>query len=283
MLKIDPYADRVSFHSPPLYPSLSQKWYGSLATADGAVYCIPHNAPRVLKITPTSTSLVGDHLGEGGWKFHGGLLDAARRKIVGFANNAPGVLIVDLATDETRVVGEGILVSGRHRSDSRYKYLGGALDPDAGVAYLFPCDAERVLAVDVAAEEARLVGPPLWPGDIERAINKFQNGFWAPEDRCCYAIPQRSDALLRIAPGADVRLVPLPRAIAGVKDKFEGGVRAAGKLYAVPLKADAVMVVAPKHQVVLVKRIKGGAFQQQRFAAVETHLKASLGGVAVHK
>ena len=59
--------------------------------------------------------------------------------------------------------------------------------------------------------------------------------------------------------------------------------RAAGKLYAVPLKADAVMVVAPKHQVVLAKRIKGGAFQQQRFAAVETHLKASRGGVAVHK
>ena len=40
----------------------------------------------------------------------------------------------------------------------RYKYLGGAIGCDGNI-YCFPCDAERVLRIDMETETVSTVGP----------------------------------------------------------------------------------------------------------------------------
>jgi hypothetical protein len=145
-----------------------------------------------------------------------------------------------------------ILKSGRHRipQDGRYKYLGGALTREGRYAYLFPCDAERVLRIDCETETLTLVGPCLLDGE-----NKFQNGFCASdgnlygkfsivrseESNCAQmkftcllfvdkGIPQRAMGVIRVVPnggdGSDdnVEILPCGEDMLGVKDKFEGGV-----------------------------------------------------------
>ena len=136
---------------------------------------------------------------------------------------------------------DGILQnSGRHRipQDGRYKYLGGAASADNSRVYLFPCDAERVLRIDVATDSLSLIGPPLLDGE-----NKFQNGF-AAKDGCMYGIPQRAMGILKIDPETDdVDVLPCEGMI-DVKDKFEGGVLAGdGCIYCMPLRAKSCVKV----------------------------------------
>lgn len=83
--------------------------------------------------------------------------------------------MIHCSTGLVYTVGDNsVLQPGRHRipQDHRYKYLGGALTLDSSFAYLFPCDAERVLKIDCRTDELSLVGPLLLDGE-----NKFQNGF----------------------------------------------------------------------------------------------------------
>ena len=142
-----------------------------------------------------------------------------------------------------------ILKSGRHRipQDGRYKYLGGALTSDGRYAYLFPCDAERVLRIDCQTDELALVGPCLLDG-----INKFQNGF-SGRDGCLYGIPQRAVGVLRITPARGdetedhVDVIPCGEEMMGVKDKFEGGVLGHdGSIYCIPLKAKTCTKIIPE-------------------------------------
>lgn len=126
----------------------------------------------MLKIDPLTDSVSvlhtenGSPLPDGKWKWHGGL--RAGNKIIGFPNNSDQVLIVDTLIDRVYTVGDNsILKSGRHRIDEgeRYKYLGGALTLDEKFAYLFPCDAERVLRINCQSDEVALVGPEFLEGE----------------------------------------------------------------------------------------------------------------------
>ncbi len=134
------------------------------------------------------------------------------------------------------------LKSGRHRDDNCYKYLGGALTHDERFAYLFPCDAERVLKIDCHSDEVLLIGPIMTDG-----ANKFQNGF-VGRDGCLYGIPQRATGVLRIVPrddGEDVVDI-IDCGMMGVKDKFEGGVMGAdGCIYCMPLRAKVCVKIVP--------------------------------------
>jgi len=119
--------------------------------------------------------------------------------MIGFPNNSDYILVIDCHTSTVYTVGgPHILKSGRHRipQDGRYKNLGGALTLNGRYAYLFPCDAERVLRFDCHMDAIVVVGPCPMDGE-----NKTQNGFAAASDRCFYGIPQRgvwaSCALLR--------------------------------------------------------------------------------------
>ncbi|KAI2513903.1 hypothetical protein MHU86_287 [Fragilaria crotonensis] len=151
-------------------------------------------------------------------------------------NNADQVLVVNVNTQQVYMVGDSsFLQSGRHRipQDGRYKYLGGALTLDKRFVYLFPCDAEQVLKIDVTTDEPFLVGPLLLDGE-----NKYQNGFVA-RDGCLYGIPQRALGVLQIDPRDDhVDVLPCSDDMIGTKDKFEGGVMGKdGCIYCIPLRA----------------------------------------------
>ena len=251
VVKVNPMTDEVVLIGPKMVGK--QKWYGGVIGSDGNIYGIPHNAATVLKIDPRndSVSTLGGTRGslpEGHWKWHGGL--AAGHKIIGFPNNADHVLVIDCLKSQIYTAGSShILKSGRHRipQDSRYKYLGGALTENGRYAYLFPCDAERVLRFDCKTDEMVLVGPCLLDGE-----NKSQNGFVA-KDGCLYGIPQRGAGVLRIEPSYDidgsgdkVDIIPCGENMMGVKDKFEGGVLGPdGNIYCIPLRARACVKIIP--------------------------------------
>merc|ERR1711963_22142 len=103
--------------------------------------------------------------------------------IYGIPNNADAVLKIDTLSDIVTTIG-GSLKSGRHRTDDKYKYLGGALGSD-GHIYCFPCDAERVLKINTRTDEVYTIGPEFY------GENKWQNGCDA-YDGAIYAVPQRS-------------------------------------------------------------------------------------------
>jgi len=251
VMKFNPVTVEVVFVGPSYVGG--QKWFGGIIGSDGYIYGIPHNQRGVLKINPSTDEvslllLDGDKLlPEGQWKWHGGL--RAGNKILGFPNNADNVLVIDCDQGRVYTIGdEAILKSGRHRipQDGRYKYLGGALSRDGKYAYLFPCDAERVLRIECTTNKLCLVGPLLLEGE-----NKFQNGF-VGRDGCLYGIPQRASGVLRIVPadisGLDEDHVDFMDCgnLIGVKDKFEGGVLGAdGCIYCIPLRSKTLVKIVP--------------------------------------
>ena len=251
VLKFHPRTDEAYFIGPVI--DGPQKWYGGILGADGSIYGIPHNHHQVLRIDPATDTVSfvnhesGNPLPEGQWKWHGGL--RAGDKIIGFPNNADQVLVVDCSVSSTGssdprvyLIGDN-LKSGRHRvrHENRYKWLGGALDLSGRYAYLFPCDAERVLKIDCQDDTVSEIGPLLLDGE-----NKFQNGFTG-SDGALYGIPQRATGVLRIIPGEDhVDLMDCGPDLIGVKDKFEGGVLGKdGKIYCIPLRSRVCTVVSP--------------------------------------
>eukprot|EP00928_Gymnodinium_smaydae_P005669 TRINITY_DN11936_c0_g1_i1.p1 TRINITY_DN11936_c0_g1~~TRINITY_DN11936_c0_g1_i1.p1 ORF type:complete len:457 (-),score=94.72 TRINITY_DN11936_c0_g1_i1:52-1371(-) len=243
VLKIDPRTKEVTKFGGP-WPE-RQKWYGGVKAANGSIYGIPQCARGVLKIVPETgeCSVLGD-LGEGGWKYHGGLATPDGLIVYGIPCNADSVLKIDTRTDTVTTIGHG-LKSGRHRNDDKYKYLGGGIGGD-GKVYFFPSDAERVLCVDPATDECKLIGPEFMEG-----MNKWQNGF-ACRDGAVYAIPQRAHGVLRIAPapsgsGEDAEVTRLDCGIdPEMVDKFEGGVMGGdGCVYCIPLRAKRVVKIVP--------------------------------------
>eukprot|EP00980_Cylindrotheca_fusiformis_P000589 scaffold154_cov129-Cylindrotheca_fusiformis.AAC.6 len=251
VVKLNPSTDEVRAFGPVF--DGPQKWYGGIVGSDGCIYGIPHNAAAVLKIDPVSDEIslmegTDGPLPVGNWKWHGGL--AAGDKIIGFPNNSDQVLIIDCEKSLVYTIGDSnILKSGRHRipQDRRYKYLGGALTNGGRYAYLFPCDAERVLRIDCLTHELSLVGPCFLDG-----VNKFQNGFCG-RDGCVYGIPQRAIGVLRLVPGGGdgsndhVDLIPCGEDMMSVKDKFEGGVLGLdGCIYCIPLKSKSCVKIIPE-------------------------------------
>jgi hypothetical protein len=247
VMKICPVTEHVSLIGPSFGPG-KQKWFGGLRGSDGCIYGIPHNETGVLKIDPATDECTimlqdnGQPLPTGQWKWHGGL--TAGDKLYGFPNNSDRVLVVNVKEQRVYTVGDShILRSGRHRipQDDRYKYLGGALTLDSKFAYLFPCDAERVLKINVETDELELVGPLLLDG-----MNKYQNGFVA-RDGHLYGIPQRATGILRIDPSTDhVDIMSCGEEMIGVKDKFEGGVLGLdGCIYCIPLRSKSSVKIVP--------------------------------------
>jgi len=251
VLKIDPRCDTVQMIGPGFEGR--QKWFGGITGCDGCVYGIAQNANGVLKINPQTqecTILGEGTLGDGMWKWHGGLAINNGEKIIGFPNNADNILIIDVTEQTVYTIGDdSILKSGRHRipQDGRYKYLGGACSIDGKFTYLFPCDAERVLRINNQTLDLSLVGPELLEGE-----NKYQNGF-VTRDGCLYGIPQRASGVIRIVPSAVhggkedyVDVLYCGDDMQQIKDKFEGGViDLEGNIYCIPLRAKKLVKVIP--------------------------------------
>jgi hypothetical protein len=251
VLKIDPRSDTTQMIGPEFEGR--QKWFGGIRGCDGCVYGIAQNANGVLKINPWTQecTILGEGLlGDGMWKWHGGLAINDGKQIIGFPNNADSILIIDVVEQRVYTIGDdSILKSGRHRipQDGRYKYLGGACSMDGKFTYLFPCDAERVLRIDNRTFDLSLIGPELLEGE-----NKYQNGF-VTRDGCLYGIPQRAAGVVRIIPAAihggkedHVDVLYCGDDMQQIKDKFEGGViDLEGNIYCIPLRAKKLVKVIP--------------------------------------
>ena len=62
-------------------------------------------------------------------------------------SHADTVLRIDPGSQAVTEIGRGRFSTGRHRTDGKYKYLGGVLGAD-GCIYGIPSDADKVLRID---------------------------------------------------------------------------------------------------------------------------------------
>lgn len=214
--------------------------------ADG----IPNNAERVIKIVPATgeVTTIGPPLGAGGYKWHGGVV-ASDGTIVGIPAHADCALKIVPDTDEVQPFG-GPLGVGCYHAVTKYLYGGGVAGSD-GEVYALPADADRVLRLVPATEEAVLVGGSLNPGESARAApslwqDKWQNGYLAA-DGAIYGIPVNGSGVLRIVPAAQPAGVEVSvvGTLSGGK-QWEGGVVAGdGNMYCVPLRSKHVLKIVP--------------------------------------
>ena len=246
-------------------PVLPGRWkfYGGLYSS-GAIYGVPACATGVLRIgldpaeaadgALEDVSLIGD-VPAGGWKWHGGCV-TADGCVWGIPSNSDAVLKIapkagaDGEDVVTTVTGPNSLPlrGGSHRSDDKYKYLGGVVASD-GCLYCIPSDADQVLKVDPLTSTTSYVGMNLahLADGQSRGQNKWQNGYSAKADGCVYAIPLKCETVLKIDPTK-----PPDDCVSTVGGPFpglnlwEGGVVGDdGALYCMPLKCDRVMRIAP--------------------------------------
>jgi hypothetical protein len=214
------------------YPLGGHKWHGAAASADGTIVSVPANADTVLCIVPASEAAYPP-------------TSAPEPELYLLQGEAPG----DIAT-------------GRHRDDSKYKYLGAMAGTD-GHVYCFPSGSERVLQIDTGRRTARSVGPNLRDEGLERLFqNKWQNGLTHYSEGCVYAIPLAAETVLRIRTGppgdgpneegedekytepeVTTWKLPMPNQ---TLEKWEGGVIAKnGIMYCMPNNHKAVLQIVP--------------------------------------
>lgn len=246
VLKIDPATDECTLFGDTEIPG-RYKWYGGVVgKQDGAIYGIPHSSPSVLRIHPTEgVTLHGNYIG--GHKWHGATA-APDGTIVCVPANADSVLCIVPASPEPKLIEIGdvtVLKSGRHRNDTKYKFLGAMAGPDQKV-YCFPCASERVIAIDTSTLTVAEIGPNIYDKNLERLCqNKWQNGVFIPKHNCILAIPLAAESVLKIdfnsnttEPTVSTWKLPLP--YRGLS-KWEGAVVASGVVYTVPNNHKAVL------------------------------------------
>lgn len=248
VLKIDPSTDSCELVGPEL-PGRC-KWYGGVVGNDGAMYAIPHNSSHVLRILNADSITLHGDFGSGGHKWHGAA-KSSNGDVVSVPANADTVLCIRPKHPEPELyqLGDSSCVrTGRHRKDSKYKYLGALCGPD-GKVYCFPSGSERVLQVDTVRGIAREVGPNLFDERMERLCqNKWQNG--VAFGQYVYAIPLAAESLLRIdcsCDPPDVTTWPLPAPYRGLA-KFEGAIVAKGAIYTVPNNHKAILRIEASRQ-----------------------------------
>lgn len=169
VLKVDPHTDTCTLVGPEL-PG-RWKWYGGvIGKQDGAIYGIPHDAAHVLRIHPTEgVTLHGEGYAQGGHKWHGAAA-AGDGTIVCVPANADTVLCITPASPAPKLYELGdasTIQTGRHRNDSKYKFLGALAGPD-GKVYIFPSGSEYVLQVDTKKGACQNIGQNIYENGLEQ-------------------------------------------------------------------------------------------------------------------
>lgn len=241
-------------------------WHGAglSLTSSPAIYCIPSNVERVLKIDILTDKLteIGPVFTEGQNKWYGGI----RGKdgcIYGVPYTASGVLRIDPSTDNVQVLGK-FPIGG-------WKWHGGLMCPLNGVIYAFPAHANTVLCVDTNPkppcgragqfddEEWRISTIPIHKhsndNDPDDLRYKWLGGAYGA-DGCIYGMPSDASSILRIDPHhPDNRAVATTFGNVNVNDcnaspsvllnKWQGGVLSPtdGCVYAVPANANTVLKI----------------------------------------
>jgi isopenicillin N synthase-like dioxygenase len=242
VLKINPETDEMSFIG-PAFEGVN-KWYGGLLLKDGAIYGTCQNATGILRIDPrTQSCTVHGNFPQGHWKWHGAVRHP-NGNLYCIPAHADTVLKVEPGLEPKLSLLGSNLRTGEHRSDGKYKFLGGAVGGDC--VYFFPSDTDYVLEVNTVTDQVREVGPNLRNLEPMRC-NKWQNGFTAI-DGTIYGIPLKGHTVLRIIPNAekgepDITTIGGP--YTGL-NKWEGGVTAAnGDMYCVPLNHKCSLRIRP--------------------------------------
>lgn len=241
ILKLDTVTEKISFFGGP-FPGRN-KFYGGLVGKDNAIYGICQNSTGVLRIdVEQQTAKIHGSFPEGGYKWHGGVADN-NGDIYGIPAHADSVLKIVPGPDPVITTIGGPLRTGAHRTDGKYKYLGGSVGHDGNV-YFFPSDADYVLQTNPTTGVVREVGPNL--RDLEPLHNnKWQNGFTL-SDGSIFGIPLKAKSIVRIRTFRDGR-EPDVTTIGGPYDglnKWEGGtVSKDGRMFCMPLNANHVLQI----------------------------------------
>ena len=159
VMKLDPKIDQVTFVGPAL-PG-KNKWYGGVLGTDGAIYGICQNATGILRIDPKNDDNVTIHgnFPLGHFKWHGAVNDYNNSgNIYAIPNHTDRVLKITPGSPNPQLslIGPSI-PTGQHRTDGKYRFLGGAVAGD-GYVYLFPSDADYVLQINTQTDEVRTYG-----------------------------------------------------------------------------------------------------------------------------
>ena len=250
VLKLDPLTDEITFIGSS-FPGVN-KWYGGLLLPDGCIYGVCQNASGILKINPrTQECTMHGNFPLGNYKWHGGVTHPNGNLYCIPAHANTVLKIEPCGMDEPKLTEIGNdLRTGQHRSDGKYKFLGGAVGGD--YVYFFPSDADYVVEVNTKTDEVREVGPDL--RDLEpMRHNKWQNGFTSV-DGIVYGIPLKGHTVLRIIPpnvagnneeGAQPIITTIGGPYAGL-NKWEGGVTADnGDMFCIPLNHKCTLRIRP--------------------------------------
>lgn len=229
-------------------------WHGAglSQTSHPAIYCIPSNAERVLKVDVLTDAVteIGPAFKEGQNKWYGGI-KGKDGCIYGMPYTASGVLRVDPTTDDVQVLGN-FPVGG-------WKWHGGLMSPANGVIYAFPAHSNEVLCVDTNIRQGedqnwRVSTVPIQkhpndkdPDDLRY---KWLGGAYGA-DGCIYGMPSDATSILRIEPHEQANQtvattfgnVNIPNTSA--VNKWQGGVLSPmdGCVYAVPADANCVLKI----------------------------------------
>jgi len=264
VLRIEVATDRVDTIGKSYFGK--NKWYGCLLSK-GKIFGIPQCASSVIVIdTVTQEVYTIGNFSEGGWKWHGAV-KARNDCIYSLPAHANSVLKIDPNTMQVSEIGQGNFTTGRHRSDGKYKYLGGVMGKD-GCIYGVPSDSDYVLRIDPKTDSCEEVGSSLHEETIVQ--NKWQNGFLA-EDGTIYGIPLKAETVLCIRPTdhGDVNVSTIGGPFLGL-NKWEGGVMGTdGACYCMPLNNKRVLRIAPSgSSPIHVKQHRYERIEQQRPVAV---------------
>lgn len=218
---------------------------------DGAIYGICQNATGVLRIDPVEqNATIHGNYPCGGYKWHGAV-NHPDGNVYGIPAHADTVLkLIPGPKPQITTIG-GPIRTGAHRTDGKYKFLGGVVGGDNKV-YFFPSDADYVCQIDPETDEVREVGPNL--RDIEDIHNnKWQNGL-TTQDGTIYGIPLKGSKVIRIVTSpkdsnggsTEPQITTVGGPYTGL-NKWEGGVTAAnGDMYCMPLNCNHCLRIRHK-------------------------------------
>lgn len=269
ILKVHLETQKVSVlplpHSPSYYqtPSIPWKeksenvdrgrwmWHGGSIgeTSNGdAIYCVPSNAHRVLKVHLDGSDRVeeiGPKLSCGQNKWYGGIkgVDGC---IYGMPYTATGVLRINPRDDSVQILGNFPL--------GGWKWHGGLLSLETGVIYAFPAHSNEVLCIDSNIRECNKTDNDSWrvstipikrhesDTDSPDLTYKWLGGSYGA-DKCIYGMPSDATTILRIDPFKNE--ASTFGKVGASCNKFQGGVLSVvdSCVYAVPANADCVLKI----------------------------------------
>lgn len=237
------------------------KFMGAVLGSDGKVYCVPHNARRVLMIDPASYSAdnIGDEfvvdadtistdfsISSDQPQLWWGAVLGGDGKIYCVPYNATRVLVIDPSVQSpvgrlsflSASAGDAAIMGGPR------KWSGGALAPDGRIVCA-PFDSDKVLVIDPAAQSLSFVGGFTWLTSLtdatgSGAINKF-SGCFVGSDRLVYLVPHSSQLLVGLGPTSASDATMTPKRVIDTKlvgsDKFSGAVISSGSAYFIPKRS----------------------------------------------